>query len=90
MTVTISVGYQANFDTLRKAFRNGDVCLMECTDSTTGKPVVAICAVERIEGDYAMKPLAKMFDGNPYEELNPPPLHDGPEPQLALKGILYG
>jgi hypothetical protein len=49
---------------------------MECKDKATGKPVVVICAVwidEDIkEKMYHFTPLAKMFEGNPYEELIPP------------------
>ncbi len=68
----ISKGHKANFETLKKAFKNDDVILMECTDAVTGKPVIAICAVNTVNGEYEFSPLAKMFDGNPYEELNPP------------------
>jgi len=66
-------GYKTNFETLKKAGANGDLCIMECQDKQTGKTVIAICAVGREEGgDFTMHPLAKMFDGDPYEELNPP------------------
>jgi hypothetical protein len=68
----ITKGYRANFETLKKAFKNKAVALMECTDAVTGKPVIAICAVNTVNGEYEFSPLAKMFDGNPYEELNPP------------------
>lgn len=68
----ITKGYRANFETLERAFKHGDVALMECTDAMTGKPVIAICAVNTVNGEYEFSPLAKMFDGNPYEELNPP------------------
>ncbi len=68
----ITKGYRANFETLERAFKHGDVALMECTDAVTGKPVIAICAVNTVNGEYEFSPLAKMFDGNPYEELNPP------------------
>ena len=68
----ISKGHQANFETLKKAFKNKAVALMECTDAVTGKPVIAICAVNIVNGEYQFSPFAKMFDGNPYEELNPP------------------
>jgi hypothetical protein len=65
--------YKANFDTLKKACRNGDLGLLEAQDAKTGKTVACICAIYRDEeGEYNMVPLAKMFDGNPYEELNPP------------------
>lgn len=68
----IKKGYQANFETLKRAFADGSVCLMECSDAKTGKPVIAICAVNFDGQEYQMVPFAKMFDGNPYEELLPP------------------
>lgn len=68
----ISKGHKANFETLKKAFKNKDVALMECTDAVTGKPVIAICAGNIVNGEYEFIPLAKMFDGNPFKELNPP------------------
>ena len=68
----ISKGHQANFETLKKAFKNKAVALMECTDAVTGKPVITICAITVIDGEYSFTPFAKMFDGNPYEELLPP------------------
>ena len=68
----ITKGYKTNFATLKRAFAHGDVALMECTDTATGKPVITICAVNTINGEYEFTPLAKMFDGNPYEELSPP------------------
>lgn len=62
-----------NFGTLLTAVRNGDACLVECKDVKTGEIVVAVCAIYQAEnGDYNMVPLAKMFNGNPYEELIPP------------------
>jgi len=68
----IAVGYKNNFETMKHAFANGDVALMECTDVATGKPVITICAVQTDQEGCTFVPLAKMFDGNPYEELNPP------------------
>ena len=68
----ISKGHKANFETLKKAFKNKAVALMECTDAETGKPVIAVCAINTVNGEYEFIPLANMFDGNPYEELNPP------------------
>jgi hypothetical protein len=74
--MAILEGYKKNFETLQKAADNGDLALMECTDRKTGQIVNVVCAVERHpetpEEEYHMIPLAKMFDGNPYEELNPP------------------
>lgn len=66
-------GYKTNFDTLCGAIKNEDVCIAACTDKATGKEVAVICAVMRkVGGDYVLIPMAKMFDGNPYEEVNPP------------------
>jgi len=68
----ISKGHKANFETLKKALKNEDVVLVECTDIETGKPVITVCAVSVVNGEYEVSPLAKMFDGNPFEELLPP------------------
>lgn len=70
----IKPGYKMNFETLKRAFTNGDVALVECTNKVTNKPVVALCAMSWDDeaGEYVIGPLAKMFDGDPYEELNPP------------------
>jgi hypothetical protein len=72
----IAKGYKANFETLCRAIENGDVCLMECNDAVTGKPVMVVCAVQRDGDSFEMMPLAKLFDGNPYEELIPPTMEE--------------
>ena len=71
--MSISTGYKQNFDTLQKAFAAGDVALMECQLAATGEPVAVICAANRqADGDIEFAPFAMMFQGNPYEMLNPP------------------
>ena len=70
--MTIPKGHKSNFETLKEAFKAGDVALMECKDAKTGKPVVVLCMVGREGGEYVFTPAAKFFDGNPYEELLPP------------------
>lgn len=71
--MSIAPGYRTNFQTLKSAFENGDVALIECTDKATRKPVVAICSLHTTpERMVEITPFAKMFDGNPYEELLPP------------------
>jgi hypothetical protein len=40
----------------------------------TGQPVYALCAVNYDGEMVDLVPLARMFDGNPYEELVPPGL----------------
>lgn len=65
--------HMKNFATLQRAMANGDVCLLECTEAD-GKKVVAICAVQTVDGMEEFLPLAKLFDCNPFENLNPPNL----------------
>jgi hypothetical protein len=67
----ISKGHKNNFDTLKQAAANGDLALMECHCSSTGKPVTVICAVNRIRNEFEFVPVARLFDGNPYEEVIP-------------------
>lgn len=69
--MAIAKGHKANFKTLQLACKNGDLALMECTDITTGEPVITICVVNLDYGEYVFTPVAKMFDGNPYDEVNP-------------------
>lgn len=69
--MAIPEGYKANLETLEKASRAGHLALVECKDKA-GKTVIAVCAVAFDGREYVITPLAKMFDGNPYEELEPP------------------
>jgi hypothetical protein len=86
--MSIERGYKANFRTLLQAIENNDVCLMKCRDVTTGQKVVVICAVNHHEnGDVSMAPIAKMFDGNPYEELLPPSLGDDESLTLEREAV---
>ena len=62
----------ANFETIARAFADGSVALVDCTDRTTGLQVPTICAVEFDGETYTLKPFAKLFTGNPYDELDPP------------------
>lgn len=65
-------GHKTNFNTMLRAGRNGDLALMECTDAVTGNSVTVICMVGRDKDEFVMTPVAKMFDGNPYEEVRSP------------------
>jgi hypothetical protein len=68
----------ANFDTLKLASDNGDLVLLDCQDKKTGEKKAVVCAVYKDDaGEFNFVPLAKMFDGNPYEELNPPNPDEG-------------
>ena len=52
---------------------------MECRDAATGQPVFALCAVNYTGETVDLAPLAKLFAGNPYEELVPPGLGEEEE-----------
>lgn len=68
----IVLAHKENFETLRRAFHHGDVCLMDCIEKSTGEHVAVICAVGRESGEYSFTPFAKFFNGNPFELLSPP------------------
>jgi hypothetical protein len=71
--MALATGHRANFTTLQQAFDNGDVALMECQLTTTGEEVAVICAANRSpDGSVEFAPFAMLFNGNPYEILNPP------------------
>ena len=68
----ISKGQTANMETLKRAFANGDVALMEVTDSKTGELIDALCAVSFDGKEYQFSPLAFMVRENPFERFTPP------------------
>lgn len=68
----IGEAYQRNLEVLRDAFADENIALVECIVAETGKPVIVVCAVIELELEKQFVPLAKMFDGNPYEEVIPP------------------
>ena len=69
--MAIAEGYGTDLETLIQAAKDDNLCLLECTNKE-GNQVVVVCAVNFVDGEYEFVPLAKMFDGNPYEELQPP------------------
>ncbi len=71
----LSIGHKANFDMLKKACENGDLALMDCQISETGESVAVICLVNRPDKSsdyYEILPIAMMFNGDPFDILNPP------------------
>lgn len=76
----ISEDQKENFETLRRAFEQGRAVLLECQDKKTKKPVIVIMvrSDKGSDGKIPFTPFAKMFDGDPYDELNPPnPILEG-------------
>lgn len=69
----ISEGDKANFETLRVAGGNGDLCLLDCYDSLSDSFVSTVCAVNIIENKvHHVTPLAVMVDQNVYIDLHSP------------------
>lgn len=62
-----------NFQTLKQAFIDDNVCLMECTVKATGEKVAAICThyIDE-EEQHNFTPFAIFLNGNPFELLTPP------------------
>lgn len=71
--MAIPRGHKSNFNALLRAAKNGDLALLECYDAKTNTPVFTICMANRgADRSITFVPVAKMFDGNPYDELMPP------------------
>lgn len=65
-----------NYETLLRAVKEGQIALLSCEEKDTGRKVPTICAVNFDGEDYEFVPLARLFDSNPYEILNPPAIDD--------------
>jgi uncharacterized DUF497 family protein len=74
---TIVQKHSANFETLKRAFLNDQVCLMDCIEKATGEHVAVICTAQPAPGnEIEFVPFAKFFNGNPYEMLLNPMEYD--------------
>lgn len=62
---------QRDFETLQSACYAGALVLIQALDAETREPRAVICAAMGRESNGAMTlmPLAKLFDGNPFDEL---------------------
>jgi hypothetical protein len=75
--MTIPDPVRGNFETLRRAFNNGDVCLMECTSKLDVKQKVYVIAAVNVVPDadggheYQLIPYGVM-DTNVADNVNPP------------------
>lgn len=69
----LNKGDITNFRNMVKAAKADRLALLECAEVGTGKPVATIVFVNRERsGDFEFVPVARMFDGNPFEQLIPP------------------
>jgi hypothetical protein len=70
--MAIAEGYKHNFEQLQRAFSNGDIALLEVTEKASGNPAVVIVAVNFDGRMYDFVPMARMFDGSPDAQFDPP------------------
>jgi Family of unknown function (DUF6117) len=70
--MALQKGDKKNFQTLLTAASNGHLALLECVDSSSGETRSVVCAVNHVGEEYEFVPLAKLFRGNPYDEITPP------------------
>lgn len=68
----INESHRKNFETLNRAWHDGNVALVQCRRKSDGAAVAMICAVGYVDGEYAITPFAEMVYGNPFELYNPP------------------
>jgi len=66
-------GDKANFDTLLKAARNGELGLLEVKHKQTGEQQAMVCALNYEEdGSVEFVPLALMLDADELHKYEPP------------------
>ncbi len=74
--MALRTGDSKNFDTLLEAAADGNLALLECTDNDGNYVAAIVMMNHHPDGDVEMVPVARMFDGNPYEQVNPPILEE--------------
>lgn len=63
----------AAYESLTVSARADALCLAKCEDVRTGKKVDVVCRVHHDgHGGVVLEPLARLFSGNPYNEVTPP------------------
>jgi hypothetical protein len=75
----ICLQHAGNFDTLKQAFANNEVVLLDCIEKSTNEHVAVICAISWDGAQYIFTPFAKFFNGNPYDMLITPMQYDTTE-----------
>ena len=60
------------FNILLNAAQNQALCITECQNRKTGKTEYVLCAHHNSQNSHAFTPLAKLFRGNPMNEITPP------------------
>lgn len=77
--MAIPKGITANFQTLLKAAKNGDLALIETTERGSGVTRYVLCGMAWDGREYAVTPFGHVCDetmGNPYEFYADPTTED--------------
>lgn len=60
------------FRNLTACAREHTLVLAECEDVRTGKKAYVVCEQFSDHGSVRYTPIARLFDGNPYNDITPP------------------
>ena len=69
---TLEDWVRTNFETLRRAFHNGDVALVSAIRKSDNKPFALISIMEFVDGVFRVTPIAAMLDCDPFETFYDP------------------
>lgn len=65
-------GYEANFETLKKAAANDDLLLISAIRKADRQPVALVAALSNDGKELSIVPFAVMVEGNPYDLFEDP------------------
>lgn len=65
---------QYTLATIGDAARDHRLCVTTCEDRKTGKKVHVLCETYIEDGVTQYNPVARLFSGNPFNEVTPPGL----------------
>lgn len=71
-TKKLRKGDLANFKTLLRAAKEGNLALVSSTRKSDGAQVALVCAMNATDEHVFPSPLAVMVEGNPYELFEDP------------------
>jgi Family of unknown function (DUF6117) len=78
--MSIPDSYRHNFRNMLRAASDGRLALLECRDRQAQAVTYVVVMVSDVQGDdgsFDLVPVARLFDANPYDELDPPDLDGG-------------
>jgi len=70
----ISNRAKLTFDNIVISAQENRLCVAACTERRTGRKVYVVCESYVEDGATQFVPLARLFSGNPHNEITPPGL----------------